>query len=416
MSTPPYDLVVFGATGFVGKLICRYLATDPVHDAPVRWAIAGRDQAKLQALASSVSDQNIPIILADAADSSSMEALCKQTKVVISTVGPYNRYGEPLIAACAKLGTDYVDLCGEVLWLKEMLDRYQEQAERSGARLCPTAGFDAVPSDLGTWWLQQESQTIYDEYCGKVKLRVIGMHGGLSGGTIASMTDTTAAAAGCAHTAKALLDPYLLTSPYPESPPRQALHTGPFKEAEVEGWMAPFVMESINTRIVHRSHSLIDYAYGSDFRYDEAMLAGKGGKGWITGQAVAKGAAAFFAAASVSPVRKALHKIILPKPGQGPSEKTQREGFFNIELWGSVDDLRSIKVRISAFEDPGYASTAKMLTQAALCLAFDQPQSKVPGGFWTPATALKEPYRQRLIKYAGLRFERIEPSAADAPS
>lgn len=416
MSTPPYDLVVFGATGFVGKLICRYLAKDPVHDAPVRWAIAGRDQAKLQTLAESYLDQDIPVIVADATDPGSIQALCRQTKVVISTVGPYNRYGEPLIAACAKRGTHYVDLCGEVLWLKEMIDRYQEQARQSGAIICPATGFDAVPSDLGTWWLQQVAQTIYGSYCHEVRLRVMGIQGGFSGGTIASMTDTSAAAARCSQTRKALLNPYLLTSALPKDPARQATHTGPFREDGEEGWMTLFLMEGINSRIVHRSHSLINFSYGSHFRYDEAMFAGKGGKGWVTGQVIAKGIFAFLLAASVTPVRKALHRFVLPKVGQGPSEKNQREGFFNIELSGAVDEQRSVKVRISAFEDPGYASTAKMITQAALCLAFDRTPAGLAGGFWTPATALKEPYRQRLIKYAGLRFERIEPSAADAPT
>lgn len=416
MSTPAYDLVIFGATGFVGKLICRYLASNTFNDVPVRWAICGRNQAKLDALLKDLPGTAPAVMVADAKDPASLEKLCAQTKVVISTVGPYNRYGEPLIAQCAKSGTDYVDLCGEVLWLKEMIDRYQAQAQQSGARLCPTAGFDSVPSDLGTWWLQQESHAMYGAYCNRVKLRVIGMQGGLSGGTLASMTDTSAAAAADSSVRKALLDPYLITTPYPQSPPRQTMHTRPFKEREFEGWMAPFFMEAINSRVVHRSHSLIDFAYGPDFRYDEAMLAGQGGKGWLMGQAISVGIAGAFVAASIAPVRKALHRVVLPKPGQGPSEKMQREGFFNIELWGSVDEHRSVRVRLSAFEDPGYAATAKILSQAGLCLAFDQSLSDVPGGFWTPATALKEPFRQRLIRYAGLKFERLYPSAADEPA
>lgn len=416
METPTYDLVVYGASGFVGRLICRYLAQDPVNTEPPRWAIAGRNSAKLLAIASEYPELKRPFIIADAEDPASLARLCEQSKVVISTVGPYNRYGEALVAQCARSGTDYVDLCGEPVWLKEMIDRYQAQAKASGARICPSCGFDSVPSDLGVWWLQEQSQAIYSNYCNRIKMRVMSMRGGISGGTLASITDSIAHAAADPQVRRATMDPYVMAQPCPDTRPRQTVHRGAHQDDEFEGWMAPFIMEGINSRVVHRSHSLIDFAYGNDFRYDEAMRSDTGLKGWAIAQAISKGLTAATIMSSIGPTRRFLHRLLLPKPGQGPSEEAMRQGFFNIELWGSVDPHKSLKVRVSAYEDPGYASTAKMITQAALCLAFDRSQDQVPGGFWTTATALGAPYVERLKTYAGFRFERIEPPATEHPT
>lgn len=415
MQSPNYDLVIFGATGFVGQLICRHLAQDKVDAKPVRWAIAGRNQARLQAIADAYPEQEIPVLVANSEEPTSLAMMCAQTKVVISTVGPYNRYGEALIAQCARSGTDYVDLCGEVLWLKEMIDRYGDLAKASGARICPSAGFDSVPSDLGVWWLQEESQALHSAYCNRVKLRVMALRGGMSGGTFASMTDSAAIAATSPTKRRALMDPYHMAEPCPQTRPRQTMHFGPTKDPQFKGWMGTFIMEAINSRVVHRSHSLTNFAYGADFRYDEAMRGGSGSKGWLVSQALSKGVALGMALGSIGPVRRLLHATLLPKPGQGPSESAMREGFFTMELWGAVDEQRTLKIRVSGYEDPGYASTAKMITQAALCLALDQDKQSVPGGFLTPATALAGPYVKRLEKYAGLKFERIEPAVADQP-
>lgn len=415
MTQVKYDIVIYGATGFVGQLICRYLSQETVNDTPLRWAIAGRNAQKLQDLAASLEQPELPLIVAQAQDPASLAAMCAQTKVVVSTVGPYNRYGEALLAQCATSGTDYVDLCGETLWLKEMLDRYQSKAKASGARICPSAGFDSVPSDMGVWWLQEQSQVLYSSYCKQIKMRVISIKGGMSGGTFASMTDTAAQAAADPRSRRALMDPYLLAEPCPGSRPRQARNAGVHQDPQFEGWMGPFIMEVTNSRVVHRSHSLIDFAYGHGFRYDEAMRGGRGRKGWLRAQGLSKGIALSMILGSIGPVRRILHRTILPKAGEGPSEEAMREGFFNMQFWGAVDQTRTLKVRVAGYEDPGYASTAKMLTQAALCLAFDQSQDDVPGGFWTPATALKGPYLRRLERYAGLRFERIQPTMADGP-
>lgn len=411
-----YDLVVFGATGFVGQLICRYLAKEQVDERPLRWAIAGRNEAKLNVITKDYPGQDIPIIIANSEDPEALASMCAQTKVVISTVGPYNRYGETLISQCAKSGTDYVDLCGEVLWLKEMIERYDDAAKQSGARICPSSGFDSVPSDLGLWWLQEQAHAIYSSYCNRVKLRVMSMRGGMSGGTFASMTDTAASAAADPAKRRGLLDPYYISKPSTSKRPRQDSHLRVSKDPQFEGWMGAFIMEAINSRIVHRSHSLAGFPYGEDFRYDEAMRGGQGPKGWLMAQAFCKAVTLGSLAGAIGPVRRFLHATIIPKPGQGPSPQALRDGFFNIELWGAVDEQRTLKIRVSAYEDPGYAATAKMLTQAALCLAFDRDKQEVPGGFWTPATALAGPYKERLVRYAGLKFERIDPAVADGPA
>lgn len=408
MSTPQYEIVVYGATGYVGQLICRYLVELQAQDPALRWAMAGRNLEKLKALARDIGAPSENCLYAQACDCASLAHICAQTKVILSTVGPYNRYGEALIAECVRSGTDYVDLCGEVLWLKEIIERYGPKAQTTNARLVPACGFDSVPSDLGTFFLQAEFKARHASYCNRIKMRVVSIKGGLSGGTLASMTDSAKMAASSPKLRRAILNPYLLSPPSSQERPRQNNNLGSFREEEMAGWMAPFLMEGINSRIVHRSNGLMDFAYGQDFRYDEAMYTGTGVSGWLYAQGINVVLSAGMLLAALGPTRQLLHRFVLPNPGQGPSERTLEEGHACIQFWGSNRQGKRLRAQLQINGDPGYLVTAKMLTQGALCLARDRDKGTVGGGFWTPATALGRPYLQRLRKFADMQFEIIE--------
>ena len=409
MRDASYDLIVFGATSFVGKLLCRTLAGQPGSAKPLRWALAGRSLAKLQELRASLgaSQASLPLIVADAADETALTAMCEQARLVVSTVGPYAVYGEPLVKVCATTGTDYCDLTGEVHWIKRMLDRYEAAAKASGARIVHCCGFDSIPSDLGVAFLQEEAQRRFGVYCPTVAMRVKAMRGGASGGTIASMMNIAKEAAADPALRKQLANPYLLC-PQPGAPNiRQPSVGAAAYDADYDAWAAPFVMAGINTRIVHRSNALGGYAYGRDFRYDEAMLTGKGLAGRAKALAVTAGLGGFLAASALRPTRWALERV-LPSPGEGPSPEAQASGFYDLRFVGTAADGRKLRTRVVGAGDPGYGSTSKILGQAAACLAFDVTRAEKPGGFWTPATIFGSRLIERLRADADLRFEIID--------
>lgn len=408
MTGPEYEIVVYGATGYVGQLICRHLVELQGQDPALSWAMAGRNIEKLRALAQEIGTSSENCLFAEAGDSASLARMCANAKVVVSTVGPYNRYGEPLIAECVRSGTDYVDLCGEVLWLKEIIERYSQQARSTKARLVPACGFDSVPSDLGVFFLQEEFKARHASYCDRIKMRVVSIKGGLSGGTLASMTDSAKMAASSPELRRAIVDPYLLSPPCDHKRPRQHSNLGTFRDEEMAGWMAPFLMEGINSRIVHRSHGLMEFAYGPGFRYDEAMYTGKGAAGWLYSRGIHVGISAGMLLAAIGPSRRLLHRFLLPNPGQGPSAKALREGHARILFWGSHRQGQTLRAQLQLNGDPGYLLTAKMLIQGALCLARDRDKHTLAGGFWTPATALGRPYVERLRRFADMQFEIIE--------
>jgi short subunit dehydrogenase-like uncharacterized protein len=409
MGEAQHDLIVFGATSFVGALLCRYLASAfGPPGARLNWAAAGRSQARLETMRASLGGGNagLRLIVADAADEAALAAMCAQGRVVISTVGPYALYGEPLVKICANTGTDYCDLTGEVHWIKRMIDRYEAAAKASGARIVHCCGFDSIPSDLGVLFLQDEAQRRFGEHCRDVSMRVKAIRGGASGGTIASMMNIAREAAADPALRKQLSNPYLLC-PQPAPNVRQRAMGAAAYDAEFGAWVAPFVMAGINTRIVHRSNALSGYAYGRDFRYDEAMLTGKGLAGRAKALGITAGLGGFLAASAVAPARWAL-KRVLPAPGEGPSPEAQANGFYDLRFAGTAADGRKLRAKVVGAGDPGYGSTSKILGQAGAFLAFDVPRTQKPGGFWTPAAIFGSRLIERLPSQAGLRFEIID--------
>ena len=409
MSKPEYDLVVFGATSFVGQILSRYLLEQYGVCKKLRWAIAGRAEAKLQALRTQLgsSAAKLPSIVADAADEKALQALCASTKVVISTVGPYALYGEPLVKVCAQSGTDYCDLTGETQWIARMIERYEATAKKSGARIVHCCGFDSIPSDLGVHFLQQQAMKKFGEPCTHVKMRVKAMRGAASGGTVASLINVVKEVTKDPSLRKQLANPYSLCPPG-SSNVRQPNVTTAVWDKDFNAWTAPFVMAAINTRVVHRSNALSQHAYGTSFTYDEAMLTGGGAKGRLTALGVTAGLAGFMVGAALPPSRWALERFILPAPGQGPSPQAQEKGFYDLRFFGSTAQGKSLRVKVTGDRDPGYGSTGKMLGEAGVCLAWDISKSDRPGGIWTPATVFGDLLIKRLRADAGLSFEVLE--------
>jgi short subunit dehydrogenase-like uncharacterized protein len=408
MSEKQYDVIVFGATSFVGKILCAYLAEQFGFDGAVlKWAAAGRSGPKLEKLRATLGTRAawLPLVVADAADEDALRSMCAVARVVVSTVGPYALYGEPLVKVCASTGTDYCDLTGEVQWIKRMLDRYEGTAKASGARLVHCCGFDSIPSDMGVYFIQQQAQQRFGTYCSHVKMRVKAMRGGASGGTIASMMNIVKEAAGDAALRKELANPYSLC-PAAESPKtRQDKLSRPQYDPDFGVWLAPFVMANINTRIVHRSNALSNYAYGREFRYDEAMIAGQGAKGRITAFAISAGLAIFAGASALPPSRWLLKRIAVPAPGEGPSPEAQKRGFYDMRFIGMTPDGKAIRAKVTGDADPGYGSTSKILGQVCARLALNTGKQEKPGGFWTPATIFGDSLLGPLKAHAGMTFE-----------
>lgn len=400
-----YDIVVFGATSFVGKILTAYLL-EQQDSLQLSWAIAARSQQKLDALASELNAENIPQVLADSDNLDSLRALCATSAVVVSTVGPYALYGDKLIQACVESGTDYCDLTGEVQWIKRMLDKHEDQAKASGARIVHCCGFDSIPSDLGVHFLQQQALQQFNQTCPTVDMRVKSMKGGASGGTVASLINVAQEAASDADLRKQLANPYLICPAESNYSHRQENITTGFDENE-NSWFAPFVMAAINTRVVHRSNALKACAYSADFSYSEAMLTGSGNGGKRRAKGLYYGLGAFMLGTAIPPTRWLMQRFMLPKPGEGPSPKEQLEGHFECRFTGITADGNKTRCRVTGDRDPGYGSTAKMLGQAAACLAKDLDANQA-GGFWTPASLMGDKLIDRLQQHAGLQFERIE--------
>ncbi|WP_151716334.1 trans-acting enoyl reductase family protein [Acinetobacter sp. TUM15071] len=409
-----YDLVVFGATSFVGQILTQYLAKYfATQKEQIRWAIAGRSQQKLQQVKDVLgpAGQAVPILVADANNQTELDALCTQTRVVVSTVGPYALYGEPLIQACVNNGTDYCDLTGETQWIKHMITKYEAQAQQSGARIVHCCGFDSVPSDMGVYYLQQQAQQQFNAPATQVSMRVKTLKGGASGGTVASLINVIQEAAADPALRKDLLNPYILCPAGHGNTQRQIYIKSAKFDPDFNAWIAPFVMAAVNERVVQRSNALSGNAYGNNFRYNEAILTGEGFKGRLKALAVVSGLGAFMLAAVSKPISQVMERYLLPKPGEGPTPEQQLAGRFDLRFVGKTDAGQSLKVKVTGDRDPGYGSTGKMLGQAALSLAIDHAKdgkkSTAQGGFWTPATMFDDRFIQRLTKHAGLTFEQV---------
>ncbi|WP_300472737.1 saccharopine dehydrogenase NADP-binding domain-containing protein [uncultured Psychrobacter sp.] len=408
----PYAVVLYGATSFVGQITAKYLSQFLADSNDVEWAIAGRDEEKLKKLQSEISDsgsaKKVDIIIANSNDEASLDEMTKQAKVVISTVGPYLKYGEPLIKSCANNGTDYVDLTGEAIFIKDMMDKYQDTASQSGARIVNSCGFDSIPSDLGVYFTQQQAEKQFDEVCEKIHMRVKAAKGGLSGGTVASMATIFEEVGKDKSRRKQVANPYLLNDDADAPNVRQKNVSKPEYDSEHGRWLAPFVMASINTRIVHRTNQLTDYEYGREFKYDEAMWMKDGVKGQLTSYALSAGLFGFATTMMFKPSRELLSKHVLPKSGSGPSKSEQENGYFDIRFFGYTASNDSISTKVTGDRDPGYGSTSRMLAQSALCLAQDISHKDIKGGFWTPASAMGDKLIARLEEHSGLSFEVVE--------
>ena len=406
MTNPSFDLIVYGATSFVGQILTRYLVEHVGVDKTVNWAIAGRSASKLDILKVSLgtAGDDLSVIIADADNADALADMAQSTRVIATTVGPYALYGEALVKACAENGTDYCDLCGEAYWIKRMIVKYADAAKLSGARIVSCCGFDSIPSDLGVHFLQQHGQQRFGRYFSDIKLAVNAMKGGASGGTLASMIEAVKAAKSDPKLRKDMNNPYILCPESPDLRHPQVSIKGPAYDIDFQRWSAPFIMEAINARVVLRSNMLLGMAYGDDFLYREQMITGKGFKGRLSAIGLTAGLGLFAVTVIINPLRAFMQRFVLPKPGEGPSPEAQLAGHFDVSLLGKNEDGQSLEVRVTGDRDPGYGCTAKMLAQASLCLAFDVTQEQCEGGFWTPATAMGGQLTDRLTQHAGMTF------------
>lgn len=425
----PFDIILWGATGYTGQLVAEYLAQNT--DESVRWAIAGRNQEKLERVRHSLARPDLPILLGDSLDQASMNELVAQTRAICSTVGPYALYGTPLVAACVAQGVAYCDLTGETLWMRQNIDTFQPQAKETGARIVHCCGYDSIPSDLGTLVLQEHAKAVYGRYCNEVQYISWAASGGFSGGTVASMLNMVEETKDDKAKAKRLANPYNLV---PEREPdwSQADQDDARYNEALQVWTAPFVMASINSRVVRRSNALLDWRYGQDFRYNESMKMPNRAAaiGFSTGYKAGMGAM------MIPGVRDMVADKALPAPGEGPSVETREKGYFKSKLVGKIwaeptqaphpelvegepveaphpepvegEPVEGEPVEVTLIGevgdnlDPGYGSTAKMLSQAALCLAFDDIPKR--GGILTPASAMGLTLVKRL-RNAGMTFK-----------
>jgi short subunit dehydrogenase-like uncharacterized protein len=387
MGSSKFDIVVYGATGFTGQLVVEYLAANYKSDSGLKWAMAGRSLDKLKSVRDATgAPADTPLIAADSGDLDSLKAMVEQTTSVIAGVGPYQLYGTELLALCAETGTDYLDYCGEPIWMRQMIDAYDAKAKASGARIAFSCGFDSLPFELGAFYVQQEAKRVLGAPAPRVKGRVRDMPGTLSGGTAASAKATFDAVAKDLSLVQILNNPFALTPGF--EGPRQPKGNKPVFEDDLQSWAAPFTMAAINTRNVHRSNMLMGFPYGKDFVYDEMVLTGPGEKGEAN-------------ARLVMAANKEKTGSNARKPGEGPSKEEQENGPYDILYVAIAPDGRQVRVSVKGDRDP-YGSTAKLITECAICLLRDAPD--VPAGFWTPGAAMQHKLINRLVDNAGLTF------------
>lgn len=387
MAGKEFDIVVYGATGYTGRLVAEHFVREyGAKPGAPKWAMAGRSMAKLEEVRGEIgAPASVPLVIADADDPASLEALCRRTNVVLTTVGPYQLYGSKLVAACVKTGTDYADLCGEPGWMRKMIDAHHEDARVSGARICFSSGFDSIPFDLGVLMLQKEAQARFGAPAPRVKGRVRSMKGTFSGGTAASLTATVKAVAKDPSLIKVLNSPFGLTPGF--EGPDQPSGLLPHYEEAFGKWAAPFIMATINTKNVHRTNLLRGFPYGEQFRYDEMMLTSPGDAGKA-------------AAEAVTGLLKNPFGAKPPKPGEGPSAEERETGHYDLIFRGEYPDGRSLSYGVKGRYDPGYGSTSRMLAETGMALL----ECTAPGGIGTPGSFLGEALVARLREHAEIAF------------
>jgi short subunit dehydrogenase-like uncharacterized protein len=405
-----FDLILFGATSFVGKILSEYLVGEHI-ESNLSWAMAARSRSKLNALREDLGPKaaGIPVIVADSFDEEALYALCGRTHVVISTVGPYALYGDLLIKICAELGTDYCDLTGEAQWIRRIIAEHETTAQASGARIVNCCGFDSIPSDLGVKFLQDLAQEHFGAYCKHVKMRVKGTKGGASGGTIASAINLFQEAAKDSSLRQELKDPYSICPEGHHFKARQKTIAVEYDE-DFNSWTGPFLMAAINQRVVLRTNALLSPSYDANFTYDEGTLTGDGRGGEKRAKRLSTVTRIGMICFAVPPVRWLATRFFLPKPGEGPSPEQQDKGFFDLRFFGSNDQGGNIIVKVTGDKDPGYGATAKMLAQAGISLCRDVDKGSFPGGFWTPASIFGVRLFERLQTHAGMTFEALSVS------
>lgn len=417
MSGKEFDIIVFGATSFVGKIVCNYLVHEHL-EPNLRWAMAARSEVKLHELKASLGKvaAQVPLLVVDACDEPALRAMCERTSVVVSTVGPYALYGELLVKTCVVTGTDYCDLTGEPQWIRRMIERYHTDAVVRGARIVHCCGFDSIPSDLGVKFLQQQAMQRFGSYCTEVKMRVKKLQGGASGGTIASMLNLYDELERDPTVREQMADIYSLCPPdFQDRPPQQEISV--LYDEDFHSWVGPFVMAGINTRVVLRSNALRSQPYAQNFSYDEGTLTGTGRKGEKRARRLARGTGLLMRALSITLLRKFIKRFVVPKPGTGPSPEAQLKGCYDLRFCGRTAAGQQISVKVTDDRDPGYGSTARMLAQAAICLSREVDRGRTQGGFWTPATVFGEELFERLRHFTGMRFtvQEIIPAPEVSP-
>ena len=396
MTNKDFDIVIHGASGFTGRLVAEYMAARQVsggNAGGIRWAMGGRSATKLAAVRDEIgAPADTPLVVTDVQDPASLAQLMQRTRLVLSTVGPYQLYGNELLAACATSGVHYVDLCGEPAWMRQMIDAHEASARTSGARIVFSCGFDSIPFDLGVFFLQQAFRQRFGHAANRVRGRVRRMKGSFSGGTAASLKATMAAAAKDPRVLDWLRSPFSLTPGF--EGPKQPSGNKPMVDDALgqfrgEGiWVAPFVMAAINTKNVHRTNFLLGQAYGADFVYDEMLITGPGAKGEQVALAVAGD--------------RTLGGEGGPKPGEGPSKEERDSGFYDLLFLAEDAQVNRLRAGVKGDRDPGYGSTSKMIAESAVSLLRDVPA--LAGGIWTPASAMGEKLIARLQARAGLSF------------
>jgi short subunit dehydrogenase-like uncharacterized protein len=396
-SSSKFDIVVYGATGFTGQLVAEYLASHYKADSNLKWAMAGRSLDKLKSVRDAIgAPADTPLIVADASDAASLQAMVDQTKSIVTTVGPYLLYGNELVAACAASGTDYFDLCGETTWMRRMIDAHEATARRSGARIVFSCGYDSLPFELGVFCCEEAAKKMLGAPVSRVKGRIRAMKGTFSGGTAASGRALFEAAARDPSLLALMRDPFSLTPGF--QGPKQPPGNKPMLDEDLQAWVTPFFMANINTRNVHRSNMLMGFPYSRDFVYDEMQITGPGEEG----EALAR---------RILAASNKMATSAIPKPGEGPSKEEREAGYYDLLFVGIASDGRQVRASVKGDRDPGYGSTSKMISECAICLLRDTPD--VPAGFWTPGAAMQHKLIKRLVDHAGLTFA-VESCAVES--
>lgn len=400
-----YDVVLWGATGFTGQRVADYLA-DRYDPCELDWAIAGRSTPKLAAIRDRLADRHsawdtIDVLTGDARGRESLAAIADRTRVVCSTVGPFADLGSTLVETCVETGTHYCDLAGEIHWIRRMIDEHHERAREAGVRIVHACGFDAVPSDLGTLLVQNRAMKRHGTPCTSVTAGVRSSSTQLSGGTYASIMGVYEAAGRSPSLRRIVGHPYSLAPEGERDGPDDGPQMGPAYDRALGQWSGPFVMATINEKVVRRSNALLGYPWGRDFRYREVTPTGSG----ITGAARAAvhsiGLGLFAGALSVSVLRRLMDRFVLPDSGEGPSQEVIENSRFEIRLVGTGtrpdggDDI-TVEGRVAADQDPGYGATAWMLGESAVCLAEGATDTPLEGGVLTPASGIGRPLINRL--------------------